>query len=165
MFHMAVNAHFYALIIPYFTLYIMVRIGSVMKRNAAMRGQRLRGSESYYRDVLCCSPTAVGVRQQSAAWGGGELRGSEEPQNTQASASPAAEAISEKRKNIPIIRVPSPTRRCRAEAIYHDASKMTLLWTQIPNYNIFKPNLAKYSSNTPPLGFGHLLYICHTKIQ
>ncbi len=80
MFHMAVNAHFYALIIPYFTLYIMVRIGSVMKRNAAMRGQRLRGSESYYRDVLCCSPTAVGVRQQSAAWGGGELRGSEEPQ-------------------------------------------------------------------------------------
>ncbi len=24
----------------------------------------------------CCSPTAVGMRQQSAAWGGGELRGS-----------------------------------------------------------------------------------------
>ncbi len=38
MFHTVANTHYYAFIIPYFTLYIMVRVAAVMKRNAAMRG-------------------------------------------------------------------------------------------------------------------------------
>ena len=61
----------------------------------------VRLAELYCHDVLCCSPTAADVHEPAAScsppqWGGGELRGSEEPQYSHASASPAAEAISDK---------------------------------------------------------------------
>ena len=56
---------------------------SFRERQLASAGQRLRPArlaESHFLDVLCCSPTAARVRQQSAAWGRRRTARLKEPQ-------------------------------------------------------------------------------------